>query len=158
MTSQFSETMSTSYFFWRCFVWLVRFSYWSKFQVNVITGSGIMAIFFYERLTRNTEVGNNPVWILPNIWRLDWVMNTKLDTKVYNRMLLNAAKFQDYNFYCFWVIKGKPTGWEITLLEMLHFLVLIIVNHLILVIEKITTLFKVKTDDSTGKTNNKGQR
>ena len=158
MTSQFSETMSTSYFFWRCFVWLVRFSYWSKFQVNVITGSGIMTIFFYERLTRNPEVGNTPVWILPNIWRLDWVMNTKLDTKVSNRMLLNAAKFQDYNFYCFWVIKGKPTGWEITLLEMLYFLVLIIVDHLILVIEKITTLFKVKTDDSTGKTNDKGQR
>ena len=25
-------------------------------------------------------------------------------------MLLNAAKFQGYSFYCFWVIKGKPTG------------------------------------------------
>ena len=72
-------------------------------------------------------------------------------------MLLNAAKFQDYNFYCFWVIKGKPIGWEITLLEMLYFLVLIIVDHLILVIEKITTLFKVKTNGSTGKTNDKGQ-
>ena len=24
-------------------------------------------------------------------------------------MLLNAAKCQGYNFYCFWVIKGKPT-------------------------------------------------
>ena len=27
-------------------------------------------------------------------------------------MLLNAAKCQGYNFYCFWVIKGKPTGEE----------------------------------------------
>ena len=25
-------------------------------------------------------------------------------------MLLNAAKCHGYNFYCFWVIKGKPTG------------------------------------------------
>ena len=25
-------------------------------------------------------------------------------------MLLNAAKFQGYSFYRFWVIKGKPTG------------------------------------------------
>ena len=25
-------------------------------------------------------------------------------------MLLNAAKCQGYSFYCFWVIKGKPTG------------------------------------------------
>ena len=24
-------------------------------------------------------------------------------------MLLNAAKCQGYNFYCFWVIKGRPT-------------------------------------------------
>ena len=24
-------------------------------------------------------------------------------------MLMNAAKFQGYSFYCFWVIKGKPT-------------------------------------------------
>ena len=24
-------------------------------------------------------------------------------------MLLNAAKFQGYSFYCFWVIKEKPT-------------------------------------------------
>ena len=32
-------------------------------------------------------------------------------------MLLNAAKFQRYSFYRFWVIKGKPTwggGGEIT--------------------------------------------
>ena len=29
---------------------------------------------------------------------------------VFNRMLLNAAKFQGYSFYQFWVIKGKPTG------------------------------------------------
>ena len=27
-------------------------------------------------------------------------------------MLLNAAKCQGYTFYCFWVIKGKPTGGE----------------------------------------------
>ena len=25
-------------------------------------------------------------------------------------MLLNATKGQGYSFYCFWVIKGKPTG------------------------------------------------
>ena len=25
-------------------------------------------------------------------------------------MLLNAPKYQSYNFFCFWVIKGKPTG------------------------------------------------
>ena len=25
-------------------------------------------------------------------------------------MLLNAIECQDYNFYCFWVIKRKSTG------------------------------------------------
>ena len=38
------------------------------------------------------------------------VMGTKFGTNVFNRMLLNAAKFQGYSFYRSWVIKGKPTG------------------------------------------------
>ena len=53
-------------FFWRCFVSLVKFSYWSKFHVNIITGSGIMIIFFYKGLTRNPEIGNNRL-NFPNI-------------------------------------------------------------------------------------------
>ena len=65
-----------------------------KFHVNIITGSGIMTIFFYKGLTRNPEMGNTHVWVLPNIWRLGWVMDTKLGTNVSNRMLLNAVKFQ----------------------------------------------------------------
>ena len=32
--------------FWRCFILLVEFIYWSKWHVNVITGSGDMTIFF----------------------------------------------------------------------------------------------------------------
>ena len=30
--------------FWHCFVSLVKFSYWSKFHVNIVTGSRIMSI------------------------------------------------------------------------------------------------------------------
>ena len=101
-------------FFWRCFVSLVKFSYWSKFHVNIISGSGIMTIFFYKGLTRNPEIRNTPIWVLPNIWRLGQVMDTKFGTNVSNRMLLNAAKCHGYRFYRFWVIKGKPTwgGWQ----------------------------------------------
>ena len=73
-------------FFWRCFVSLVKFSYWSKFHVNIISGPGIMAIFFYKGLTRNREIGNTPVWVLPNIWRLGPVMDTKFGMNVSNRM------------------------------------------------------------------------
>ena len=47
-------------FFWRCFVSLVKVSYWSKFQINIITGSGDVAISFYKRLTRNLKIGNPP--------------------------------------------------------------------------------------------------
>ena len=43
------------------FVSLVKFSYWSKFHVNIITGSGIIRIFFYKGLTRNPEIGNTLV-------------------------------------------------------------------------------------------------
>ena len=96
-------------FFWLCFVSLVKFSYWSKFHVNIITGSGIMTIFFYKGLTRNPEIENTPVWVLPNIWRLGRVMDTKFGTNESNRMLLNAAKFQGYSFYRFWAVKKKPT-------------------------------------------------
>ena len=97
-------------FLWRCFVSLVKFSYWSRFRVNIITCSGIMTIFFYKGLTRNPEVGNTHVWVFPNIWRLGPVMDTKFGTNVSNRVLLNAAKFHGYSLYRFWVIKGKPTG------------------------------------------------
>ena len=109
MTSQFAE-MTSSSFFWGCFVSFAKFSYWSKFHVNIITGSGIMTIFFCKWLTRNPEIGNTPVWVFSNIWRLGRVMDTKFGTNVSNRMLLNAAKFQGYSFFRFWVIKGKPTG------------------------------------------------
>ena len=96
--------------FWRCFISLVKFSYWSKFHVNIITGSGIMKMIFCEGLTRNPEIGNTLVWVLPNIWRLGQVIDTKAGTNVSNRMLPNAAKFHGYSFYIFWVIKGKLTG------------------------------------------------
>ena len=78
-------------FFGGCFVSLVKFSYWSKFHVNIITGSRIMAILFYKGLTRNLEIGNTLVWVLPNIWRRAQVMDTKFGTNVSNRILLNAA-------------------------------------------------------------------
>ena len=88
-------------FFGRCFVSLMNFSYWSKFYVSVTTGSGVTTIFVYKGLTRNSEIGNNPVLILPNIRRLGQVRDTKIGTNVSNKILLNAAKCQGYSFYRF---------------------------------------------------------
>ena len=96
-------------FFWQYFFSLVKFSYWSKFYVNIIACSGVMTISFIRD------------W--PEIWKLEIplsefaqylgrVRNTKFDTNVSNKMLLNAATCQGYSFYCFWVIKGKPTEGE----------------------------------------------
>ena len=89
---------------------LVKFSYWSKIQVNIITSSGIMTVFFYKRFTRNPDIGNTPVWVLPNISRLEQAIDTNIATNVSNRVLLNSEKLQSYSFYRFWVINGKPTG------------------------------------------------
>ena len=90
----------------------------------LVTGPGFMARsslvlelwqFSFKGLTRNTKIGNTSVWVLANVWRLGRVMDTKFGTNVSNRMLLNAAKYQGYSFYRFWVIKGKPTGGRVKL-------------------------------------------
>ena len=106
MTSQFSK-MTSSPVFLNVFASLGKFSYWSKFHVDIIIGSGVMTSFIYKRLTRNPESGRNPVWVLSIIWSLGWVRDTRFST---NKMLFSAAKCQGYMFYHFWVIKGKPTG------------------------------------------------
>ena len=103
---------ATANFFWHHFISLVKFSYWSKFHVSIITGSGVMTIFLLEidQKSRNTTI-----WVLPNIWRLGLVRDTIFGTNVSNEMLLNTAKCQGYSFYRFWVIKGKAIGGKITL-------------------------------------------
>ena len=66
MTSQFPESTSSSNLFDVVFVFTVMFSYWSKFHVNIITGSEVMAISFYKELTRNyPEIGNIPPEFCP---------------------------------------------------------------------------------------------
>ena len=101
-------------FFWRCFFSLVKFGYWSKFHINIITGSGIMTIFFYNALTRNPDMGNTPVWVLPNIWRLGRVMDTKFGKNVSNRMLLKAAKSRVAAFTVFELSRENQLGGNIT--------------------------------------------
>ena len=108
MAIQFSEMTSPSNFF--DIVLFLLSSYWSKFHVNIITGSGVMTIFFYKGLTRNPEIRNTSIWVSPNIRRLGQVRDTKFRTNVSNKILLKATKCQGYSFNHFWVIKRKPTG------------------------------------------------
>ena len=95
-------------FFWPCSISLVKFSYWPKFHVNIMTG--VTKIFAYKGLTRNLEIVNTPVWVLPSILRLGQVRDTKFGPNVSNKMLLNGLKCTGYGFYRFWVIKWKPPG------------------------------------------------
>ena len=96
ITLKFSDMTSSSIFFWHCFVSLVKFSYWFKFHVSIVTGSGVVIISSFKELTKILEIGNAPIWVLPNIWTLGRISNTKFGTFVSNKMLLNAAKCHGY--------------------------------------------------------------
>ena len=63
-----------------------------------------MIIFVCEGLTRNREIRNTPVWILPDIWRLEAVRDTTFDKDVSNEILLNAAKCNGYSLYYIWIL------------------------------------------------------
>ena len=53
---------------------------------------------------RNPEIGNIPVLVFPNIWRLGRVKDTKFGTNVSNKILLNATKYRGkincYHWFC----------------------------------------------------------
>ena len=116
--------MTSSWIFWRCFVSLVKFSYCSKFYVNIIIDSGVLTIFLYQGLTRNQEMRNTTVWVLRNIWRLGRVRDTKFGTNVSNEMLLNAANTR---VTAFTVSELLREPWEIFFLN----------NHTQNVVEKL---------------------
>ena len=96
-------------FFWHFCVSLVKISYWSKCNVNIISGSGVM-MNFVHRGCRKSEIGKTPVWVLYNIWREEWIRDAKFTINVSNENLLNSAKCLVYSFYHIWVIKGRPAG------------------------------------------------
>ena len=77
--------------FWRSRISLVKYSYWFKFHVNIISRFRVITIFTLKKLTRNPEIANTTVWILANIRRLGKVRYTKFGTVVSNKKLLNAT-------------------------------------------------------------------
>ena len=113
ITSQFTDITSSSKFF-DVVLLLLSIQLLVQVSCQYITGSRVVTIFFYKGLTRNLEIGNTPVRILPSIWRLGRVGDTKFGTTVSNKMLMNASKSQGYSFYRCCVAKEKPTGGKIT--------------------------------------------
>ena len=66
-----SPSVSLALFCFSC-----QISYWSKFHVNIITGSRIMTIFFYKGLTRNPEIGNTHEFFpISGDWGELWIPN-----------------------------------------------------------------------------------
>ena len=58
MTSQFADHRQI---FLSCHVSLVKFRYWFKFHVIIMTGSGVMTTFVYKGFSRKPEIGNTLV-------------------------------------------------------------------------------------------------
>ena len=86
--------------FWRLCVSLVNFSFWSKFHVNIVTGSGDKTIFVYKGCDKKC----GKFCPISEDWGYQFELN------VCNKNFLNAAKFQVYRFYLFWVIELKTPG------------------------------------------------
>ena len=51
---------------------------------------------FIRDRTRNPKIGNTPILVLSNIWRLGRVRNAKFGTNVFDKMLMNVAKCQGF--------------------------------------------------------------
>ena len=51
---------------------------------SLVTSSGDMIILFYKGLTRNPEIGNTFVWVLPSIYRLGRVSPMKFYSMLQN--------------------------------------------------------------------------
>ena len=61
-----------------------------------MTGSRVMTNFVYKRLSRILEIRNNPIWVLPYIWRLGQVRHAKFGANISNETLLNAANVTEF--------------------------------------------------------------
>ena len=105
MTSQLPKMTSSLDFFSRCRVPLVKFSWWSKFHIVIITNSGVMTIFVYKGLTRNPEIRNTQSEFCPIFG--DW---GKLER-------LNLA--QKSRIKCFWM-NQNPRVTAFTISELLR--------------------------------------
>ena len=64
-------------FFWSCFVFLVKFSYWSKFHVNIITVLELWQFSFIRDWPeiRESEIPPSEFCPIPGDWDKLWIPN-----------------------------------------------------------------------------------
>ena len=87
--------------FLRCCIYLANFSYWSKFDANILTAFGAITIFVSKGFDQKSRNGKDPVGVLSNIQKLWQVNITNFGMLFSHEKLLNAAKCQVYSLYCF---------------------------------------------------------
>ena len=104
MTSQFPDMTAPS-IFWCCFIFLVNFSYWSKFHVNIHRWFWNYEHFFIRDWLeiRKSKIPTSDFCPISGDW-------DKLEIPNFARMSLINFYCQCCSFYCFWVIKGKQMG------------------------------------------------
>ena len=94
-------------FFWHCFNFPVKFIYWSKSPQYHHWFSSYEIVFIRDwQKIRLSEITPSEFCRISRDWDELWIPKA---TNVSNGLLLNLAKFEVYNFYRFWVIKGKRT-------------------------------------------------
>ena len=104
MTSQFPDMTAPS-IFWCCFIFLVNFSYWSKFHVNIHRWFWNYEHFFIRDWLeiRKSKIPTSDFCPISGDW-------DKLEIPNFARMSLINFYCQCCSFYCFWAIKGKQMG------------------------------------------------
>ena len=110
MTSHFPNMMPSSNFFWRCFVFLVEFSYLSKFHVNMIMVQELWQFVFIRDWPKIQKLEISPSEFCPisGDWGEKRIPNLSRTSLIRSYWMLQNAR--GCSFYRFWVIKGKPTG------------------------------------------------
>ena len=111
MASQFADMTPLS-FFSCCFVSLVKFSYWSKFRLNITLVLEFWQFTFIWDWPeiQKSEIPPSEFCPISRDWDELGIPNLAKISLIMSRMLLNVAKYQGYSSYRFWVIKGNPTG------------------------------------------------
>ena len=105
MTSQFADMTLQFLFFLRLFCFPCQL----QLMVQI---SGQTYDCFYKGLTRNVEIGDTPVCVLPNIWRLGQVRDTKFSMDVSNEILLDAAKLSRVTAFTVLELLRKNQHWR----------------------------------------------
>ena len=83
-------------YFWSCRVSLIKFSYWSKFHVNIITGSGI---FLLWPEMEKSEKFLSEFFAIPGDWVRDIIFDTNVSDESY--WIFIAKKLYFLRFFQF---------------------------------------------------------